>query len=353
MPSPSGDGRTYKADAHCFHTTESQVVPFMRILLDGNGIYPGLPGYHIRTEHFDYKAGATLPLPFAKKDTSSAGAPVTDFVTDASAGHYNMALAADTEAEILTLYHNDNLSVDPDLQPIIAVRLKINPDVTGATGQFNSGTLVVGLGSAQNDTPDSVARNAWIRINNLGTGTGYLVNNDPGPYAVGATAITVDTGSGTIVAGDRVVFEDDTTVYRVTGTLAANVFSITSDIATNPGLQATLANNKTVTVVPRALYLEVDDATTDTDDRDSLVNWANDTWMTLVVDMTDLASVKFYVYTAANGWKSLNRGAAISAAAMTGSAENVQPYIQLQKASSANNDHSILIDKIWVAQKEA
>lgn len=72
-----------------------------------------------------------------------------------------------------------------------------------------------------------------------GTGASYLVN---GALAVGATTVTVDTGTGTILAGDIVTFGSDTTKYVVTSALASNSFTI------GTGLRAAVADNATVTV---------------------------------------------------------------------------------------------------------
>ena len=73
-----------------------------------------------------------------------------------------------------------------------------------------------------------------------GTGSGYLINNGAG-YAVGDTALTVDTGSGTILAGDVITI--GSYKYVVATALASNVVTIQA-----PGLQATVADNATVTV---------------------------------------------------------------------------------------------------------
>jgi len=75
-----------------------------------------------------------------------------------------------------------------------------------------------------------------------GTGSGYLVNNGAG-YAVGSTAITVDTGTGTILAGDTITFTGDTNKYVVATALAANVVTIAE-----PGLRVAVADNVAITV---------------------------------------------------------------------------------------------------------
>jgi hypothetical protein len=76
-----------------------------------------------------------------------------------------------------------------------------------------------------------------------GTGSGYLVNN-AGPYAVGTTTIELDTGTGTVLAGDIVTFTGDTNNYVVTGALGAG----TSITIGAPGLRKTLANNVAMTI---------------------------------------------------------------------------------------------------------
>lgn len=75
-----------------------------------------------------------------------------------------------------------------------------------------------------------------------GTGTSYQVNK-VGGYAVGDTAITVDTGSGTILAGDVITFAGDDNKYVVASALASNVVTIAA-----PGLRKALADNAAITV---------------------------------------------------------------------------------------------------------
>jgi hypothetical protein len=75
-----------------------------------------------------------------------------------------------------------------------------------------------------------------------GTGAGYLVNNVAG-YAIGDTAITVDTGTGTILAGDVVTFAGDTNKYVVATALTGGVVTLAA-----PGLRQTLADNVALTV---------------------------------------------------------------------------------------------------------
>jgi len=76
-----------------------------------------------------------------------------------------------------------------------------------------------------------------------GTGASYLVNNGAG-YAVGATSIAVDTGSGTVLAGDIVTFAGDTNQYVVATALSGGTLILAA-----PGLRKALADNAAMTVV--------------------------------------------------------------------------------------------------------
>lgn len=78
-----------------------------------------------------------------------------------------------------------------------------------------------------------------------GTGAGYLVDLVAG-YAVGDTTIHVDTGTGTILAGDVVTFTNDTNKYVV-----ATGFAGDGDgdiVLAKPGLRQTLANDVAMTI---------------------------------------------------------------------------------------------------------
>lgn len=79
-----------------------------------------------------------------------------------------------------------------------------------------------------------------IKNHTAGAGSGYLINNAPG-YAIGDTALTVDTGTGTILAGDIITIGNYD--YVVQTALAANVVTIAA-----PGLREAVANNAEITL---------------------------------------------------------------------------------------------------------
>lgn len=94
------------------------------------------------------------------------------------------------------------------------------------------------MGSAVRDS-------AGVRAHTKGTGTLYQLN---GAHAVGATSIAVDTGSGTIVAGDIITIAGgtpaDTNKYVVlTGVAAPGTITIGS-----PGLLSSHLDNDAVTI---------------------------------------------------------------------------------------------------------
>jgi len=87
-----------------------------------------------------------------------------------------------------------------------------------------------------------VRESAQIPTVTKGTGAGYLVNNGAG-YPIGATAITVDTGAGTILKGDVITFAGDTNKYVVGAALSGAVVTLAL-----PGLRQAVADNAAITV---------------------------------------------------------------------------------------------------------
>lgn len=90
-----------------------------------------------------------------------------------------------------------------------------------------------------------IRKSAKINSHTKGTGASYDTDLVDG-YAIGDTTIHVDTGTGTILAGDVVTFTGDTNKYVVgTGFAGDGDGDI---VINNPGLLATLANNIDVTI---------------------------------------------------------------------------------------------------------
>jgi hypothetical protein len=108
----------------------------------------------------------------------------------------------------------------------------------------------------------AIRESANITDHTAGTGVNFLVNCVAG-YAVGATAIVVDTGgAGTILIGDIITFAGDTNQYVVvpapgTSTSAqtassSNVTGAGTIYIGNPGLLKALVDNTAITVVSSA-----------------------------------------------------------------------------------------------------
>ena len=111
--------------------------------------------------------------------------------------------------------------------------LQSRVDVQGNDSLLRQGVM---LSTAGMDIRESAQINAHTK----GTGASYITN---GTFAVGDTAIDIDGGSGTILAGDVITFAGDTNKYVVTSALAAGTVTIAA-----PGLKAALADGVAVTV---------------------------------------------------------------------------------------------------------
>ena len=209
-------------------------------------------------EEFLADAGATLPTPWSTEDTSAAGAPTLDYVTDTDNGTYALITAANDEAEYLTLYWEDCLMVDATAGPIFEARLKINTDAATFSADQR---MVIGLCGDRNDTLDNVAAHAWFRVE------GANLN----------------------------------------------------------------------------ILWETDDGTTDDDDNDTTIDYVKNTYFRVLIDMTSLSQIEFWVDKEDGaGWQHGGTGAA---AVMTG---NLQPIVEQQKDGGTETDE-VHIDYIRVA----
>lgn len=135
------------------------------------------------------------------------GAPMAD-------AHFIMDTAASNKAQKLAIYQNAN---------------QAGGDGERRTGGFNP---QFGL---------QLAESAGIDTHTKGTGASYLVN---GALAKGDTTITVDGGTGTILAGDVITFAADTAnQYVVTEALSGGSLKIGEN-----GLRVAIPDNNAVTV---------------------------------------------------------------------------------------------------------
>lgn len=81
---------------------------------------------------------------------------------------------------------------------------------------------------------------AGVQVHTKGTGANYVTN---GTFSVGDTAIDIDGGTGTIVAGDVITFAGDTNKYVVEQAFSGGTVTIAA-----PGLRAALGDGVAVTV---------------------------------------------------------------------------------------------------------
>lgn len=224
-------------------------------------------------EVFEDFLGDRIIAATGSKDVDSSGwtyvlvnNPTAAIVANADNGVFALTLVNNAQ-ETATLYWDDELNIDVDKEPVLVFRARL---VCAAGGALDSAThVVMGFASATDPTTDSVAQNAWIRMEG--------------------------------------------------------------------------ANNN--------ILLESDDATTNTDDKDSGVDYVDSTWYEFMVSMSSLHGASptnvrfFYRSTLGGAWTELtNAGTTFKVLAAT----NVQPYFRIMKSSDANTD-ALQIDyaRVW------
>lgn len=196
----------------------AQIQQAIRTLV--NEMEADLAGLHVNASRAFGTAGTT---PFAtdlsataqiRKILSDNGAPLSDlqFVMDTSAGANLRSKTQLTKA---------NESADASL--------------------LRQGVLLDVHGFAMRESG---------QVKNFVKGTGASYTTNTAGYAVGATEITLITGSGTVLAGDAVTFAGDANVYIVaSGVAAAGVITLAA-----PGLrQAIPASATAMTIVANSV----------------------------------------------------------------------------------------------------
>jgi len=191
----------------------NQIAQAMRTLV--NEVETDLCNLHVTTSRAFGTAGTT---PFGTAGDFSDATQALKILKDNGAPVQDNQLVVNTSAGAIFLGKQSNSSV-----------------------QFDASIMRQGV--FQTLSGMDIRESGQIATATKGTGSGYLVNNGAG-YAVGATAITVDTGSGTIVAGDVITFAGQTHQYVVASALASNVVTLAA-----PGLRAAVADNAAITVL--------------------------------------------------------------------------------------------------------
>ncbi len=141
----------------------------------------------------------------------------------------------------------DNGAPETDLQLIINTTAGAKLRTLGNLTKANEagGTELLRQGVLLDIHGFAIRESAQVKAHTKGTGTGYAVNLLAG-YAVGSTAIALDTGSNTILAGDILTNSQagrDTNKYVVTTALAAGALELGA-----PGIRVAWVDNDTVAV---------------------------------------------------------------------------------------------------------
>lgn len=143
-------------------------------------------------------------------------------------------------------------------------------------------------------------------VQNSATGD-YLANTAGGVYAL-ATAAVSEAEAAQLTWGD-VLLVDPTKTPIFEARVAVNMpgATVTADERWVVGLASAHATGQAAldAVVSNVWFrgeganlnilIEADDGTTDTDDRDTTLDYVKNTFMLLKIDMTDLTKIKFYV----------------------------------------------------------
>lgn len=127
-------------------------------------------------EYCDDFHGTSVTFP----TSANIGTPWLTAITGAAppthvrnAGAAILSLEATSQVQILSLHHGNALSFDIDDIQRVEMRVKLS------AATFTSGSILVfGVGSARNDTADTVGEQAWFRMEGANSTTAVYVESD-------------------------------------------------------------------------------------------------------------------------------------------------------------------------------
>lgn len=147
---------------------------------------------------FDWSQVFTTTSAFmgwAIADTSSSGTPT---YTTVSGGGAALTCDSQSESQNVCLYQKDIL-------PFNVLKVQKMSWLAKVAGVDSVTTIVMGLGSARNDTPDSVTTNAWFRMEGSVSTTAVVAETDDG------TSDLDDKATGVTLSSTYKLFEIDFT----------------------------------------------------------------------------------------------------------------------------------------------
>lgn len=190
-----------------------QFAQAMRTLV--NEVEADLAGLHVKASRA-YGTAGTTPFASTLGDTAQARKILADNGAPTSDMHMILDTTAGANMRTLTQLSKANEASDDSL-----LRRGVLLDVHGFKIRESNG------------------------IKNFTKGTGASYNTNTAGYAVGATDITLITGTGTVLAGDTVTFAGDTNKYVVaSGVTAPGVITLAE-----PGLRVAIPTAATAMTI--------------------------------------------------------------------------------------------------------
>jgi hypothetical protein len=204
--------------------TPDQVAQGIRTLCNEIEVDLGVAGAIFASRAF----GTAGTAPFGATPGVSDAAQIRKILDDNGAPMGDRQLVINTAAGV-------NLRSVPGL---------IRANEAATAGTLRQGTLFELFGF-------NIKESAGIASPAKGTGTAYTSNT--AGYAIGATVITLITGSGTVLAGDRVTFAGDTNIYTVeVGTAAPGAITLAK-----PGLRQAIPTSATAMTIGNVAALNL------------------------------------------------------------------------------------------------